>query len=166
MLLKGIVHQMGLCWQRLTVRTYSDGQLEIILDLFTRILLFGTCLSHGSPARSFVRINLCAPIRPSVHLPIEIPRSYAFALSARSQSPPMAHCDWMQNLFLSPLLQAQVACSQEITRNKTCHPPPRGRFTHDTADIANRQSSIFTQCTRGIKLRMTTLPAGASHPLL
>ena len=74
MLLKGIVHQMGLCWQRLTVRTHSDGQLEIILDLFTRILLFGICLSHGSPARSFVRIRLstCPPAYPSVHLPIRL----------------------------------------------------------------------------------------------
>ena len=124
------------------------------------------CPPAHLPIRLSTCPSVCAPIRPCVHLPIQIPMSYAFALSARSQSPPMAHCDWMQNLFLSPLLQAQVACSQEITRNKTCHPPPRGRFTHDTADIANRQSSIFTQCTREIKLRMTTLPAGASHPLL
>ena len=47
------------------------------------------------------------------------------------------------------------------------HQPP---FIHPSvqhvADFANWQSHISSHCTREIKLRMTTLPAGASRPLL
>ena len=62
MLIKAFVHELGLCWQTLTVRTHSDGQLKIVLDLCTPIVLFVACWFHGSPARSFVRPSVLLSI--------------------------------------------------------------------------------------------------------
>ena len=91
MLIKAFVHELGLCWQTLTVRTHSDGQLKIVLDLCSLCCLLVPWLT-----RSLIRPSICAPIHPSVLL------SQVLGICSWRQVTISAHGPWIQNLFLGP----------------------------------------------------------------